>query len=300
MLQSRNATNIHKGSPSFGQEVVLPVTVVECPPLKVFGVRAYEKAEIGEDILSDAIAENVDKYLARKILNFKRPESKEGKEKKNVEKREEAKGNKDDSYTMDDFEKELASITRFNLLVHTQPSKNGFKKKPDVSEVHIGGTKEQQFAYAKEKLGKEIAIDDLFKEGDTLDVKAVTKGKGFQGPVKRFHVRSLRPKNKKQRVVGSIGPWHPHTVMFTVGRPGQMGYQSRTETGKKLLKISDKVAEVNSKTGFQNYGMVKGKYAIIAGSLPGPAKRCIALRKTIRPITKSGPIIEGITRILLN
>ena len=105
---------------------------------------------------------------------------------------------------------------------------------------------------------------------------------------------------KRQRVVGSIGPWHPHTVMYTVARPGQMGYQSRTESGKKILKISDKVAEVNPKAGFQNYGLVREKYAIIAGSLPGPAKRCIALRKTIRPETKRGPIIEGITRILTN
>jgi large subunit ribosomal protein L3 len=289
--------NIHKGSPSFGQEVVLPATVVECPPLKVFGVRAYEKAEIGEEVLSDALAENVDKYLLRKILNFKKPANREGKAKKSVEKRE---GKEEDSYAMADFEKELNDITRFTLLVHTQPAKSGFKKKPDISEVWIGGTKEQQLAYAKEKLGKEIAIDDLFKEGDLLDVKAVTKGKGYSGPVKRFHIRTLRPKSKKQRVVGSIGPWHPHTVMFTVARPGQMGYQSRTETGKKILKISDKVAEVNPKAGFQNYGMVKEKYAIIAGSLPGPAKRCIAFRKTIRPETKSGAMIEGIARILSN
>ena len=63
--------NVHKASPTFNQEVVAPATVVECPPLKVFGVRAYEKAEIGFCALSDVTAENTDKELKRKILNFK-------------------------------------------------------------------------------------------------------------------------------------------------------------------------------------------------------------------------------------
>jgi len=281
--------NIHKASPTFNQEVVVPATVVECPPLKVFGVRAYEKAEIGYAALSDVMAENVDKELKRKILNFKQPQNKEGKKDKEEK--------KTDFYTIADFEKELADIEYFTLLVHTKPS---FKKTPEITEIFIGGTKEQQLAYAKEKLGKEIALEEAFKEGDSLDVKAVTKGKGFQGPVKRFHVRSLRPKNKRSRVVGSIGPWHPATVMFSVARPGQMGYQNRTEVNKKIIKISKNPAEVNSKAGFLHYGMVEGEYALIFGSLPGAVKRCVALRKSLRPIQKVGVQLQKVDKIILN
>jgi large subunit ribosomal protein L3 len=181
--------------------------------------------------------------------------------------------------------------------VSLQPS---FKKTPDVAEVYIGGTKEQQFNYAKEKLGKEVLIEEAFVEADFLDVKAVTKGKGFQGPVKRAGVRTFRPKHKKSRVVGSIGPWHPNTVMYTVARPGQMGYQNRTEVNKKIIKISKTAAEVNPKQGFKNYGFVEGEYALIFGSLPGPVKRCIALRKSIRPKQQVGVQLEKVEKIILN
>jgi large subunit ribosomal protein L3 len=181
------------------------------------------------------------------------------------------------------------------LLANTQPS---FKKTPEVTEIFLGGTKEQQLAYAKEKLGKDLGIEEAFKEGEFLDVKAVTKGKGFQGPVKRFNVRTFRPKHKKQRVVGSIGPWHPNTVMFTVARPGQMGYQNRTEVNKKLIKVSKNVAEINPKSGFQNYGMVQGEYALVFGSLPGPAKRCIALRRSLRPMQSVGVQLQSVERII--
>ncbi|VVB76335.1 50S ribosomal protein L3 [uncultured archaeon] len=284
--------NVHKASPTFNQEVIAPATVVECPPLKVFGVRAYEKAEIGFSALSDVIAENTDKELKRKINNFKAPSNKEGKEKKEIKEKKE-----NDFYTMADFEKELADIEYFTLLVHTQPS---FKKTPDVSEVFLGGAKEAQLAFAKEKLGKVLTIEDVFKEGEYLDVRAVTKGKGFQGPVKRFGVRTFRPKHKKQRVVGSIGPWHPATVMFTVARAGQMGYQNRTEVNKKIIKFSKNVAEVNPKAGFQNFGMVSGEYALVFGSLPGPAKRCIAMRKSIRPAQHKGVQLQSVEKIIIN
>ncbi len=282
--------NTHKASPSFGQEVVVPATVLACPPLKVFGLRAYTKGEIGVQVLSDVLAENVDKELLRKINNFKKPSQKKS------ERRETKKA--EDYYTLEDFEKELADIEYFTLLVHTQPKNIDLKKTPDVSEINIGGTKEEQLAYGKEKLGKEVAFDEIFKEKEFLDVKAVTSGKGFQGVIKRFNVRSLRPKNKRVRVVGSIGPWHPHTVMFSVARPGQMGYQCRTETNKKVILISEKVEEVNPSNGFCGYGNVKGKFALIYGSLPGPAKRCVALRKGTRPELKSGLHIDSVTSIV--
>lgn len=283
--------NTHKNSPTFGMETVVPATVIATPALKIFGVRAYTKREIGEEVLSDVLTGNVDKFLLRKINNFKKPSQKtQGKENKNEK--------KDDFYTIADFEKEINDITGFTLLVHTTPDELDLKKTPDVTEIVIGGTKEQQLTYAKEKLGKEIKFEEVFNEKDFLDVKAVTKGKGFNGVIKRFHIRSLRPKNKKQRIVGSIGPWHPHTVMFTVARPGQMGYHNRTESGKKLIKISTNPEEVNPSRGFSGYGTVKGQYALIYGSIPGPAKRCIALRKTIRPIKQKGVQLETVERII--
>lgn len=291
--------NSHQGNPSFGQEVAMPATVVTCPPMKVFGIRAYTKAEIGVQVLGDAISENTEKTLLRKILNFKKPKKKEGKEAAEKENGAQNAKNKKAPSTVSDFEKEMENITRFTLLAHTHPEKTGIKKKPDVCEITLGGKKEEQLAFAKGKLGKEINIEDVANAGEFIDVKGVTKGKGFQGVIKRFNVRIQRPKAKTMRVVGCISPWHPHTVMFTVPRPGQMGYQTRTEYNKRLLKISDNAEEVNPKSGFPNYGLVKEKFAIIKGSIPGPSRRCIAIRKSIRPEKSIGTKLASVEKIIV-
>jgi large subunit ribosomal protein L3 len=88
--------------------------------------------------------------------------------------------------------------------------------------------------------------------------------------------------------------------MFTVARAGQMGYQSRTEFNKRVLKISDKPEEINPKHGFINYGNIIGKYAIIQGTLPGPTKRCIAIRQSVRPERKKGVKLEAVNKVLVN
>ena len=61
--------------------------------------------------------------------------------------------------------------------------------------MKLGGRNiNQLFQFGKELLGKTISINEVFREGDFVDVGAVTKGKGFQGPVKRWGVRILQHK----------------------------------------------------------------------------------------------------------
>ena len=280
--------NAHKASPSFGQDVIIPATIVECPALKVLGVRAYVKDEIGYTALGDVLTDNFEKELKRKILNFKTKSEKNAKKEVKEEKKT----------TIVDFEKEMEKIVYFTLLVYTQPKSIALKKKPDVIEVNIGGEKADQLNYAKEVLGKEINIEDVFSEGTFLDIRGVTKGKGFQGVIKRFGVRIQRPKAKTRRIVGSISPWNPSTVMFTVPRPGQMGSHNRTEHNKKILKISDDLKDVNGKSGFSGYGKVSGKYMVIAGSIPGASKRCLAIRTSQRPERKARIQLENVTKIV--
>lgn len=69
---------------------------------------------------------------------------------------------------------------------------------------------EEQLEYATSVLGKEINPADVFADGEHTDAIAVTKGKGFQGVVKRWGVRiqyGKAARSSKARVVGSIGPW---------------------------------------------------------------------------------------------
>ena len=260
--------NAHKGSASFGQEIAVPATIIECPALKVLSVRAYEKTPYGSRIITEVNTEKVDKHLARKIKSFKK-KHKEGKETK--------------AKTMADLEKEKERISEIRLICYTQPYLTGTaKKKPDVFELGISGDPEGQLAYAKEKLGNDIKVSELFKEKEFIDIKAVTKGKGIQGPVKRFGIKIQPRKAKKRRIVGSISPWNPSTVMWTVPRAGQMGYHNRTEYNKRILMISSDANIINPASGFKNYGLVKSEFVILAGSVAGPAKRAIAFRNASR------------------
>ena len=58
------------------------------------------------------------------------------------------------------------------------------------------------------------------------------------------------------------------------------------------------MSEVNPKAGFNKFGMVEGQYALIFGSVPGSIKRCIALRKSIRPEQQKGVQLEKVDKIL--
>ena len=65
-----------------------------------------------------------------------------------------------------------------------------------------------------------------------------------------------------------------------------MGFHQRTEHNKWILKISDKPEEIDAKGGFLRYGVVKNKYVLIKGSIPGPSKRMIKLVAAVRPNKK--------------
>jgi large subunit ribosomal protein L3 len=262
------AKNAHKGSVSYGQEISLPVSVIEVPGLKVIGARFYKSnsSVLGKKATIEFLVK--DNVVARKIKG-----KKEKKEK-----------------TIDEFLSKKDNADELTLLCSLNPKEAGFgQKHPAVIEIPLTGTLEQQISYLKEKFNKKISADEVFTSNDYLDIKGVTKGKGTQGPVKRFGIKVLRPKHQIQRHVGSIGPWHPATIMYNVPRAGQMGFHNRTEHNKRLLMIGEDASKINPKGGFQNYGLVKNKYLVISGSIPGVSRRIIAMRKGIR---KVGSITE--------
>ena len=74
---------------------------------------------------------------------------------------------------------------------------------------------------------------------------------------------------------------------MTVPQMGQMGFHKRTEYNKRILKICENVADINA-DGWKNYGLVKGNYVIVKGSVAGPTKRLIRMRHAIRNPDKMG------------
>jgi len=260
-------------SPDYGSEALHAATVVETPPMWVCAVRAYVRNQYGLQTFTEAWLKNPPKDLDRAVSLPEKPDPKQGLKK---------------------MEENLDKIAEFRILAATQPRQTGVpKKKPDIMEVKIdGGSIKEQFDFAKGILGKMVSVADVFKEGQFVDVISITKGKGFQGPVKRWGVRILSRKSRKtMRGVASLGPWHPARVLYTVPRAGQMGYFQRTEYNKRILKIGTDGSEVSPKGGFLRYGPVRGTYVLLDGSLPGPAKRSIRLRYSARPPkgTPEGP-----------
>jgi len=247
-------------STTSGREVVMPVSVVEAPPIKIAAVRAYEKTSHGLQTIGEIWASKLDPELSKRL-----PLSKKEK-KKNW-----------------DFTKNADEI---RVLVYTQPKlvTSIPKKTPELREMRIsGGSMEEQIKYAKDILGKELKINDAIKEGDMLDVIGVTKGKGFQGAVKRWGVKLLTHKNSKhRRMIGTAGSWHPNWVQATVPQAGQMGYHQRTEYNKRVLKVGENGEEVTPAGGFPHYGVIRNPYIIIHGSIPGPTKRLVSMRDAIR------------------
>jgi large subunit ribosomal protein L3 len=78
--------------------------------------------------------------------------------------------------------------------------------------------------------------------------------------------------------------------MYTVARQGQRGFHQRTEYNKRILMISntDKDAQnsINPSGGFKHFGLVKGDYIVVRGSVPGVPKRLVKMRQPIRSVSK--------------
>ncbi len=249
-------------STTSGQEVRVSVTVLEVPPMKVLGVRTYVNSEYGMKTHAEIWADKIDEEVSKRLsvpAKAKKPKW------KTIEK--------------DPFDD-------IRLICHTQPQLiTGIPKKiPDIMELRVGGgTIEDRIELAKSVLGKEIKMADFNDPGAMVDVAAVTKGKGFQGHVKRWGVKLLTHKNSKhRRMIGTLGPWHPNYVMSTVPQAGQMGYHQRTEFNKRILKIGDDAENIMPKGGFLHYGSINNDYVIIHGSVPGPTKRLVRFRDAVR------------------
>jgi large subunit ribosomal protein L3 len=253
-------TDTRKGSATQGQEVFEAATVIDCPPLIVVGIKLYRE-ENGILVSEGTVwGENLPKDLGRRIDVPKKPHMKK-----------------------ELIDKKLDQLREARIIVSTMPRESGIgKKTPELFEIPVSGDVEQQWAYALEKLGKEVRLSDVFAPGEVVDAKAVTKGKGFSGVVKRFGVKIRgRKSGGKRRHIGNIGSVTPGRVLpRAVAMAGQLGFQTRTEFNKKILKIGDDGIEPRG--GFLKYGRVRKDYALIEGTVPGPKKRLIMFRRAVR------------------
>ncbi len=255
----------HPGRPSKDQEINVPVTVLEVPPMRICGIRVYGEDFEGEKALTEVWDQNLASDLERLI---KLPED------------------YDQDSAFENVEKfmEEGDVEEIVALVHTQPSVASVpKKKPELMEIKIGGdSNDEKWDYAREMLGREVRLSDVFDEGEYSDVFAVTKGKGFEGPVQRWGVKvQTRKVQQAQRHTGVLGPWRPARIMRSVPMSGQTGYHQRMDRNIRILQIGDDGGDVTPDGGFLRYGEIESDYVLLKGSTPGPTKRLVFLRRLL-------------------
>ena len=118
------------------------------------------------------------------------------------------------------------------------------------------------------QVGDQITCDTVFKPGDVIDVTGTSKGKGFQGVVKRWGFSGGRATHgsKFHRAPGAIGmsAW-PARVHKGKKMPGQMGNARVTQQGLEIVEVRPE----------QNLVLIKG-------AIPGPNHGLVMLRKTFK------------------
>lgn len=236
------------------KKIAIPVTILEIPLMRVFSVRFYKDNKVVDELF----VENLDKEL-KKIIKMPKKKART-------------------------FE-EVKDYDDVRLMIYTRAKDTGIKKTPDMTEIALSGSLDEKKTQAKEKLGKDIHDSEIFKDTKLIDIRGLTKGKGTQGPVKRFNMGLKMHKTEKGvRRPGSLGPWHPAHVIFRVPMMGQVGMFTRVHYNQPVIKIG-KISEknINPAGGWYNYGNIETEYMIVGGSVQGPSKRQVLITLPLRP-----------------
>ncbi|WP_107839054.1 50S ribosomal protein L3 [Metasolibacillus meyeri] len=145
--------------------------------------------------------------------------------------------------------------------------------KPEQGHVAKANTAPKRFIrefrntnVAEYEVGQEVKVE-IFAEGDVIDVTGVSKGKGFQGVIKR-HGQSRGPMahgSRYHRRPGSMGPVAPNRVFKQKKLPGQMGGHVVTIQNLEIVKVD---AERN--------------LLLVKGNVPGSKKALVTVKTAIK------------------
>jgi len=128
-----------------------------------------------------------------------------------------------------------------------------------IKEMRLSGMKEYE-------PGQEVKID-IFTAGDFVDVTGTSKGKGYQGVIKRHnqHTGPMSHGSKYHRGVGSMGVISPNHIRKGKNMPGRMGHETVTIQNLQVVRVD---AEKN--------------IILIKGNVPGPNRSLIVIKNAIK------------------
>jgi large subunit ribosomal protein L3 len=116
-------------------------------------------------------------------------------------------------------------------------------------------------------VGQEFTVD-IFAAGDKIDVSGISKGKGFQGVIKRWNASRgpMSHGSKFHRAVGSMGASSdPSKTFKNKHMPGHMGHVKRTVINLEVVKV-----------------MPEKNIILVKGGIPGPNKGTVVIRNAVK------------------
>lgn len=116
------------------------------------------------------------------------------------------------------------------------------------------------------QVGQEIKAN-LFEAGEVVDVTGVSKGKGFQGVIKRYNQTRgpMGHGSQYHRGVGSLGSRLPMHVLKGKKLPGHMGFETVTIQNLEIVEVD-----------------LENNLLLVKGNVPGPKKSMIIIRSSVK------------------
>ncbi|MBU8880243.1 50S ribosomal protein L3 [Bacillus sp. FJAT-29790] len=159
------------------------------------------------------------------------------------------------------------------IQIGFEDKREKLSNKPEKGHVAKANTAPKRFVrelrganLGEYEVGQEVKVD-MFAAGETVDVTGVSKGKGFQGAIKR-HGQSRGPMthgSRYHRRPGSMGPVAPNRVFKGKLLPGRMGGEQVTVQNLEIVKVD-----------------VERNLLLIKGNVPGPKKALLKIKSAIK------------------
>lgn len=159
------------------------------------------------------------------------------------------------------------------IQIATETIREKLSNKPAIGHTKKAGTEPKRFLreirgvnVEDYTLGQVINVN-IFEEGEMVDVSGISKGKGFQGVIKR-HNQSRGPMghgSQYHRGVGSLGTMLPMHVLKGKKMPGQMGNVARTVQNLEIISVD-----------------TENNVILVKGNVPGPKKSLVMIRTAVK------------------
>lgn len=159
------------------------------------------------------------------------------------------------------------------IQLATETKRTKLSNKPEQGHAKKAGTEPKRFLreirgvnVEDYTLGQVVNVD-IFEEGEIVDVTGTSKGKGYQGVIKR-HNQSRGPMghgSQYHRGVGSLGTMRPMHVLKGKKLPGQMGNVQRTVQNLEIVAID-----------------TENSLILIKGNVPGPKKSLVIIKTAVK------------------